>query len=100
MLASQSVLIKEDIQSAPVVPGWGPVLGNTLQLAQHGAAFTHASREQVSPDAFEVSLAGRRMVFLFHPAAVQAFFTAPDELIAFRCLCSPTSSLACKPAAC
>ena len=35
-------------------------------------------------DAFKLSLAGKRMTFLFHPAALQCFFTAPTDQIAFR----------------
>ena len=32
-----------------------------------------------------MELAGRRMTFLFDPAALRCFFSAPAELIAFRC---------------
>ena len=71
-------------KGAPRVPGLGPVLGNTLQVALHGTHFLHHSRNRVSRDVFEVNLAGRRMTFLFHPAAIQTFFTAPDDVIAFR----------------
>lgn len=70
---------------APIVPGLGPILGNTLQIALHGSQFLHQSRNKASrKDAFVVNLAGKRMVFLFHPAAIHIFFTAPDDLIAFR----------------
>ena len=36
---------------APVVPGY-PVIGNTLSLAQHGAAYIHGCRMQVEPNLF------------------------------------------------
>ena len=34
---------------APVVPGY-PVIGNTLSLALHGAAYIHRCRMQVRPN--------------------------------------------------
>lgn len=35
-------------------------------------------------DAFTLKLAGRSITFLFSPAAIQQFFSAPDAQIAFR----------------
>ena len=35
-------------------------------------------------DAFRLSLAGRKMTFLFHPEALWCFFAAPTDQIAFR----------------
>ena len=35
-------------------------------------------------DVFTLKLAGRSITFLFSPAAIQQFFSAPDAQIAFR----------------
>ena len=45
------------------------------------------SSEHLCPqygDAFTLSLAGRKMTFLFHPEALRHFFAAPTCEIAFR----------------
>lgn len=90
-------------KAAPTVRGW-PLIGMTISLALHGAAFLHWCRMQVQSqtpystrsdqalthavlqygDIFRVSLGGQHMTYLLHPAAIKLFFAAPDEQIAFR----------------
>lgn len=59
------------------------VLFQVLQFGIGGAAFlaqSHARRG----DAFSIGAIPPRLVFLFDPAAIRQFFTAPVEQIDFR----------------
>ncbi|PRW32663.1 24-hydroxycholesterol 7-alpha-hydroxylase [Chlorella sorokiniana] len=65
----------------PVVAGL-PLLGSALALGSGGADFLRRCREQHG-DAFTLRLLGQRMTFVFAPAALQRYFTAPDTLLTF-----------------
>lgn len=65
----------------PVVPGL-PGLGSALALGRGGAAFLRRCRCKHG-DAFSLALAGQRMTFVFAPAALQAYFSAPDSVLTF-----------------
>ncbi|KAI8474677.1 MAG: cytochrome P450 [Monoraphidium minutum] len=70
--------------SAPHVPGL-PLLGSTLALGRWGAAFLSACRGAVGGDAFCLHLGfGQRMLFLWHPALIARFMTAPEADVAFK----------------
>lgn len=61
----------------------GKALVQMLQLAIGGAAFLQQSRARCG-DAFAVGVLPPRLVFLFDPAAIRHFFTAPVDQIDFR----------------
>ncbi|KAK9852608.1 hypothetical protein WJX84_003407 [Apatococcus fuscideae] len=68
--------------TSPVVGGW-PLLGCLIPFATQGAAFISSCRLQYG-DMFQLCLPGQKIVFLFHPDAIQAFFQSPDSKISFR----------------
>lgn len=61
----------------------GKALLQVLQLGIGGAAFLEQSRAR-SGDAFAIGVLPPRLVFLFDPAAIRQFFTAPVDQIDFR----------------
>lgn len=70
--------------SAPRVPGL-PILGSALALGRWGAAFLSVCRSKIGPDAFLLHVGfGQRMLFLFHPALIETFFKAAEEVVSFK----------------
>ena len=48
----------------------------------------HAQQKQKTPkygDAFALRLLGQRMVFVFDPDAISAFFKSPEADVSFKC---------------
>ncbi|KAK9821864.1 hypothetical protein WJX74_006795 [Apatococcus lobatus] len=74
--------IQSSTSTSPVVGGW-PLLGCLIPFATQGAAFISSCRLQYG-DMFQLCLPGQKIVFLFHPDAIQAFFQSPDSKISFR----------------
>jgi len=68
----------------PAVPGLF-LLGNAVSLGRWGAGFLAVCRDAFGPDAFLIDVGfGQKMLFLFHPALLEAFFKAPEEVISFK----------------
>lgn len=53
-----------------------PVQSGLLALGRHGAAYLRRCRRRHG-DAFVLRLGTQRMLFVFAPATLQAYFTAP-----------------------
>jgi hypothetical protein len=70
--------------SAPAVPVL-PLLGAALSLGRWGAGFLAACRDAYGPDAFTIHAGlGQRLLFVFHPALLDAFFKYPEQAMSFK----------------
>ncbi|EFN50765.1 hypothetical protein CHLNCDRAFT_142513 [Chlorella variabilis] len=79
--AASGVAGKAAARVPPTVPGL-PLLGSVLALGSRGAAFLQECRQKYG-SAFTLRLAGQRMTFVFAPAALQHYFSAPDTQLTF-----------------
>jgi hypothetical protein len=53
--------------------------------AQPARAPPPPGRDAFGPDAFEINVGfGQRMLFLFHPAALEAFLKSPEDEVSFK----------------
>lgn len=63
-------------------------LGNLIQMASCGTLFLEESKKKY-PNAFQISLIGQSINFLFSPVSIAHFFKAPSDEIAFTLAVEP-----------
>lgn len=80
------ILSKRSVKAATnEVPGL-PILGSSVALGRHGAAFVAAARKKHGDSFFFNLPGGQQMEFWHDPLLINTFFSSPDELITFRCV--------------